>query len=74
MLTWTVRLSREHVLPIARHAGAHCPFICILRHAAFYVQVEVRRFPQIKGLPSAVIQVAGLIPLMAFKNLLHIWN
>ena len=66
MLTWTVRLSREHVLPFARHAGIKCPLICILRRAAFYVQVEVRRFPQIKGLPSAVIQVVTFVALMAF--------
>ena len=71
MLTWTVRLSREHVLPFARHPGTKGPLTRILRHAAFYVQVEVRRFPQIKGLPSAVIQVIAVAPLMACMILLQ---
>ena len=54
---------------MARHFSILFPSMTGLRRAAFYVQVEVRRFPQIKGLPSAVIQVIAFVPLIVLLQL-----
>ena len=62
------------ITPSNRMTWEYAAFPDHLRRAAFYVQVEVRRFPQIKGLPSAVIQVIAFVPFVAFTKLLHFWN